>query len=100
MDLQTDDRHKDDRIHMEADWNKSPELETLEGCGQRPMCQDGGWAYVTRPLSTIIQSDNLAHHLYVDDKQIYIYVATPDACYTLNLFKGCLQDASLVGEKQ
>ena len=49
----------------------------------------------TTPLSSVIQSHNLDHHLYADDTQIYVSLATPDTCRSLNQLRDCLQDVSL-----
>ena len=38
----------------------------------------------TMPLSSVIQSHNLDHHLYADDTHIYIYLATPDSNRSIN----------------
>ena len=46
----------------------------------------------TSPLSTVIQSHNLDHHLYADDKQIYISLATPDTNRSLNQLRDCLHE--------
>ena len=49
----------------------------------------------TTPLSSVIQSHNLDHHLYADDTQIYVSLTTPDTCRSLNQLRDCLQDVSL-----
>ena len=49
----------------------------------------------TTPLSSVIQNDNLDHHLYADDKQIYVSLTTPDTCRSLNQLRDCLHDVSL-----
>ena len=49
----------------------------------------------TSPLSSVIQSHNLDHHLYADDTQIYVSLTTPDTCRSLNQLRDCLQDVSL-----
>ena len=49
----------------------------------------------TTPLSSVIQSHNLDHHLYADDTQIYVSLITPDTCRSLNQLMDCLQDVSL-----
>ena len=49
----------------------------------------------TTPLSSVIQGQNLDHHLYADDTQIYISLTTLDACRSLNQLRDCLQDVSL-----
>ena len=48
----------------------------------------------TTPLSSVIQSHNLDHHLYADDTQIYVSLPTPDTCRSLNQLRDCLQDVS------
>ena len=50
---------------------------------------------VTTPLSSVIQSHNLGHHLYADDTQIYVSLTTADTCRSLNQLRDCLQDVSL-----
>ena len=49
----------------------------------------------TTPLSSVIQSHNLDHHLYADDTQIYVSLTTPDTCRSLNQLRDYLQDVSL-----
>ena len=49
----------------------------------------------TTPLSSVIQSHNLDHHLYADDTQIYVSLTTTDSCLSLNQLRHCLQDVSL-----
>ena len=49
----------------------------------------------TTPLSSVIQSHNLYHHLYADDTQIYFPLTTPDTCRPLNQLRDCHQDVSL-----
>ena len=49
----------------------------------------------TTPLSSVIQSHNLDHHIYADDTQIYVSLTTPDICRSLNQLRDCLQDVSL-----
>ncbi|KAK2156545.1 hypothetical protein NP493_1963g00000 [Ridgeia piscesae] len=49
----------------------------------------------TTPLSYVIQSHNLDHHLYADDTQIYVFFTTPNTCRYQNQFRDCLQDVSL-----
>ena len=47
--------------------------------------------YIT-PLSYVIQSHGLDHHLYADDTHIYIYLATPYTNYSLIQLRDSLQD--------
>ena len=49
----------------------------------------------TTPLSSVIQSYNLDHHLYADYTQVYVSLTTPDTCRSLNQLRDCLQDVSL-----
>ena len=49
----------------------------------------------TTPLSSVIQSHNLDHHLYADDTQIYVSLTTSETCRSLNQLRDCLQDVSL-----
>ena len=49
----------------------------------------------TTPLSSVIQSHNLDHHLYADDTQIYVSLTTPNTCRSLNQLRDCLQYVSL-----
>ena len=49
----------------------------------------------TTPLSSVIQSHNLDHHLYAGDTQIYVSLTTSDTCRSLNQLRDCLQDVSL-----
>ena len=50
------------------------------------------FAFYTMPLSSVIQSHNLDHHLYADDTQIYISLATPDTNRSLNQLSNCFHD--------
>ena len=47
------------------------------------------------PLCSINKSHTLDHHLYVDNIQIYIFVATSGTCRSLNPHRDYLQDVSL-----
>ena len=47
------------------------------------------------PLNSVIQNHNLGHHLYADDTQIYISLATSDTSRSLNQLSDCLQDIFL-----
>ena len=49
----------------------------------------------TTPLSSVIQSHKLDHHLYADDTQIYVSLTTSDNCRSLNQLRDCLHDVSL-----
>ena len=49
----------------------------------------------TTPLSSVIQSHNMDHHLYGDDTYIYVSLTTLDTCRSLTQLMGCLQDVSL-----
>ena len=46
----------------------------------------------TKPLSSVIQTHNLNHHLYADDTHIYLSLATPDTTCSLNQLRHCLHD--------
>ena len=46
-------------------------------------------------LVSYLSKVNLNHHLYTDDTQISISLATADTCRSLNQLRDCLQDASL-----
>ena len=43
-------------------------------------------------LSSVIQSHNVDHHLYTNDTQIYISLATPYINCSLNQLRHCLHD--------
>ena len=47
------------------------------------------------PLSSAIQNHNLDHHLYADDTQIYISLATSDTNHSLNQLSECLHEIFL-----
>ena len=49
----------------------------------------------TTPLSSVIQTHNLDHRLYADDKQIYISLATSDTNRSLNQLSDCLHEIFL-----
>ena len=49
----------------------------------------------TTPLNSVIQSHNLAHHLYADVTHIYVSVTPPDTCRCLSQLRECLQVVSL-----
>ena len=55
----------------------------------------GPLLFTLSPLSSVIQSHNLDHHLYADDTQIYVSLTTSDTCRSLNQLRDCLQDDSL-----
>ena len=46
----------------------------------------------TTLLSSVIQTHNLDHHLYADDTQIYLALATPDTNCSSNQLGDCLQN--------
>ena len=48
----------------------------------------------TTPLSSVIQTHNLDHHLYAEDThtQIYLSLVTPDTNCSLNQLRDCLHD--------
>jgi len=43
----------------------------------------------TTPLSTVIQSHSIQHHLYADDSQLYISFSSADSVSSLNSLKHC-----------
>ncbi len=43
----------------------------------------------TTPLSTVIQSHSIQHHLYADDSQLYISFSSADSVNSLNSLKHC-----------
>ena len=49
----------------------------------------------TTPLSSVIQNHNWDHHLYEDDTQMYISLATPDTNRSLNQLSDCLHEIFL-----
>ena len=46
----------------------------------------------TAPLSSVIQSHNLDHHLYADDTHIYMYLAALYTNRSLNQLSDCLHE--------
>lgn len=44
----------------------------------------------TTPLSTVIQSQSISHHLYADDSQLYVSFSSSDSVSSLNSLKCCL----------
>ena len=44
----------------------------------------------TTPLSSVIQSHDLGHHLYADDTHIYVSLTTPDTCRSLSQLRDSL----------
>ena len=58
------------------------------------------FTFYTTPLSSVIKTHNLDYHLYADNTQIYISLATPHTCRSLNQVRNFLQDVSLWIQKQ
>jgi len=48
----------------------------------------------TTPLSSLIHSHKLDHHLYADDTQVYISLSTADTDLSLKQLSDCLSDIS------
>jgi len=48
----------------------------------------------TTPLSSLIHSHKLDHHLYADDTQVYISLSTADTDISLKQLDDCLRDIS------
>ena len=46
------------------------------------------------PLSSLIHSHKLDHHLYADDTQVYISLSTADTAVTFKQLGDCLSDIS------
>ena len=46
----------------------------------------------TTPLSSLIDSHKLDHHLYADDTQVYISLSTADTHLSLKQLGECLSD--------
>jgi len=63
-------------------------------CSQDSVLRPLLFTLYTTPLSSLIHSHKLDHHLYVDDTQVYIPLSTADADLSLKQLGDCPSDIS------
>ena len=79
---------------IKLDDTLSPKVRLPFGVPQGSVLGPILFTLYTTPLSTVIQGQNISHHLYADDSQLYISFSSADSISSLNSLKRCLDSMS------